>query len=309
MPLSLLGLALLVPTASASSSRRSDPGTRVAATQTPGSPSALAGEGGDGACIACHEDHVKKFATSKHGLTFANDKQFQGRSCSDCHGSGDVHMAADGAGKILNPAKAPAKESNAACLSCHDSNKVQAHWKGSVHETAGLKCASCHAQHKENALKTGTQLPGPNAITQKCIECHRGQAKSLHQRSAHPLSAGTMDCASCHNPHGSAGEKLIKKDSVNDLCYSCHQEKRGPFLWEHSPVREDCVTCHTPHGSNHPNMLQARITQMCQACHQQGRHQSLPGLPNSVWTTNKQCVNCHVQIHGSNHPSGPLFQR
>lgn len=263
----------------------------------------------DTTCVSCHEDYVKKFATSKHGLTFASDKNYQGKSCSDCHGKGDEHATSGGEGKILNPAKAPAREANAACLTCHDSNKVQAHWKGSVHETAGLKCTSCHAQHKENALKTSTQLPGPDPITQKCIECHRGAAKSMHQRSRHPLAEGAMTCASCHNPHGTSGEKLLKKGAVNDLCYSCHQEKRGPFLWEHSPVREDCVTCHTPHGSNHPSLLQTRTTQLCQSCHQQGRHQSLPGVPNSVWTTNKQCVNCHTQIHGSNHPSGPLFQR
>ena len=34
---------------------------------------------------------------------------------------------------------------------------------------------------------------------------------------------------------------MIKADSVNELCYTCHTEKRGPFLFEHAPVREDCV--------------------------------------------------------------------
>jgi hypothetical protein len=56
-------------------------------------------------------------------------------------------------------------------------------------------------------------------------------------------------------------------------------------------------------------MLQARVTQLCQSCHQQGRHQTVAGLPSSVWVGNRACLNCHQNIHGSNHPSGPLFQR
>jgi hypothetical protein len=56
-------------------------------------------------------------------------------------------------------------------------------------------------------------------------------------------------------------------------------------------------------------MLQARVTQLCQSCHQQGRHQTLAGLPASIWVGNRACLNCHQNIHGSNHPSGPLFQR
>jgi predicted CXXCH cytochrome family protein len=28
-------------------------------------------------------------------------------------------------------------------------------------------------------------------------------------------------------PHGAINERLVKRDSINDLCLSCHQEKRG----------------------------------------------------------------------------------
>ena len=69
--------------------------------------------------------------------------------------------------------------------------------------------------------------------------------------SHHPVREGKMGCASCHNPHDGNRPKMIKADSVNELCYTCHAEKRGPFLFEHAPVREDCVSCHEPHGTNH----------------------------------------------------------
>ena len=46
-----------------------------------------------------------------------------------------------------------------------------------------------------------------------------------------------MTCSDCHAVHGSAGPKLAKRDTVNTTCYTCHAEKRGPFVWEHAPVR------------------------------------------------------------------------
>ena len=38
---------------------------------------------------------------------------------------------------------------------------------------------------------------------------------------------------------------MLKEASVNDNCYKCHAEKRGPFLWEHPPVRENCQGAET----------------------------------------------------------------
>jgi len=262
-------------------------------------------------CVACHEDVVKGFAKSSHGQTFAADKDYQGSSCTSCHTGAKEHAESGGDKKPLSLTKSAPAEANASCLSCHAGHKKQALWEGSAHQLAGLKCASCHDVHK---LHIGTPeqaktLPGATETTKKCLECHGALRASLHQRSSHPMRDGQMECTSCHNPHGTAGEKLIDHGSVNELCYTCHQNMRGPFLWEHAPVREDCLSCHRAHGSNYPQMLQARVTQLCQSCHQQGRHQTIPGVPASIWQGGKACLNCHQNIHGSNHPSGPLFQR
>jgi predicted CXXCH cytochrome family protein len=45
------------------------------------------------------------------------------------------------------------------------------------------------------------------------------------------------------------------------------REKRGPFLWEHAPVRESCLNCHSPHGSNHEKLLTTALPMLCQECH------------------------------------------
>jgi DmsE family decaheme c-type cytochrome len=260
-------------------------------------------------CATCHEDVAQAFAKTGHGRHFAADKDYQSANCISCHAGAQAHAASGGEQKPASLTHG--REANAPCLACHAGKPAQAHWQGSAHQSAGLACAACHNPH---AGHTGTPvqpktLPGPTETTKKCLECHGGVGAALHQRSAHPLREGHMDCASCHDPHGTTGEKLLRQGSLNELCYSCHQNMRGPFLWEHSPVREDCLSCHRPHGANYPQLLQARVTQLCQSCHQQGRHQTVPGVPASIWVGNKACLNCHMQIHGSNHPSGPLFQR
>jgi len=260
-------------------------------------------------CATCHDDQAKGFVRTVHGRAFAGNKAYTAASCASCHTGGAEHAEAAGEKKTVSLRKGA--QANVACLSCHEGKPNQAHWQGSAHEMAGLTCATCHDVHAD---KGGTPelprtLPGPTRATKKCLECHGDHRAALNQRSSHPMKDGQMDCASCHNPHGSTGEKLVKQASVNELCISCHQNMRGPFLWEHSPVREDCLTCHKAHGSNYPQLLQARVTQLCNSCHQQGRHQTTAAVPASIYVANKGCLICHQQIHGSNHPSGPLFQR
>ena len=84
-----------------------------------------------------------------------------------------------------------------------------------------------------------------------------------------PLLEGKLSCTDCHNPHGSTTSPLLKADSVNEVCYSCHAEKRGPFLFEHSPVRESCLNCHSPHGSDFEALLNVPRPMLCQQCHAQ----------------------------------------
>ncbi|WP_277869673.1 cytochrome c3 family protein, partial [Shewanella sp. 10N.286.52.C2] len=88
-------------------------------------------------------------------------------------------------------------------------------------------------------------------------------------------------------------------------------EKRGPFLWEHAPVTESCVSCHNPHGSVNDNMLDSRAPQLCQQCHAPDGHASrvVPEPGMDAFGGGKSCLNCHNQIHGSNHPAGSLLQR
>jgi DmsE family decaheme c-type cytochrome len=114
---------------------------------------------------------------------------------------------------------------------------------------------------------------------------------------------------------GTANVKaMIKADSVNELCYKCHAEKRGPYAFEHPPVPENCLYCHEIHGSNHRGLLVRKVPLLCQSCHNDGGH---PGNPytnlhsfRGPATSNKNrffarsCLNCHGNIHGSSLSPG-----
>ena len=82
-----------------------------------------------------------------------------------------------------------------------------------------------------------------------------------------PIGEGKIVCSDCHNPHGSFTEAMLRTDTINDTCYKCHAEKRGPFLFEHEPVRENCLNCHDPHGSVNEYMLKESRPRLCFECH------------------------------------------
>ena len=60
---------------------------------------------------------------------------------------------------------------------------------------------------------------------------------------------------------------MLRENSVNENCYKCHAEKRGPFLWEHNPVRENCLNCHDAHGSTKQALLKVQAPKLCGECH------------------------------------------
>jgi DmsE family decaheme c-type cytochrome len=102
-----------------------------------------------------------------------------------------------------------------------------------------------------------------------------------------------------------------------EVCLKCHSDKRGPFAFEHPPVRvEGCEMCHSPHGSTNSRLLRRPVVfTVCLECHNGagtfGRTGT--GVPSLSRTHNladpryQNCTNCHVRIHGSN--SDPLFLR
>ena len=275
---------------------------------------------GDAKCTACHDeaDDAGSSANSLHPSVLSIGKTRHGvtadgrtPTCTSCHGSSEKHLSHKGKDKPPKPdrifskgSSTPAATQNEGCLSCHQSSKRHL-WSGSAHETNDVSCASCHNMH---AAKDKVR----DRLTQAdvCYTCHKEQRAQVSRPSHHPIKEGKVICSDCHNPHGSAGPKLLVKDSVNQTCYECHMEKRGPFLHNHQPVTEDCSTCHNPHGSTAASLLKQRVPLLCQSCHNVSGHrtQFVQDLPNRAGSTGSGalgsmaggCLNCHTNIHGSN---------
>jgi DmsE family decaheme c-type cytochrome len=142
-----------------------------------------------------------------------------------------------------------------------------------------------------------------------CAQCHLTRRSQTFRNAHMPLREGKMTCTSCHNPHGTVTRALLPVDSPNDNCYRCHADKRGPFLWEHAPVTENCMNCHDPHGGVRDKMLKLSPPRVCQQCHIETRHPTEARLPTNKFVIGRACLQCHANIHGSNHPSGFAFTR
>ena len=262
---------------------------------------------GDKVCAGCHAAQIAEFKKTLMGrISITQPAKF---ACENCHGPGSAHAAAGGGrgvGGILSfEADDPrsAEEKNGICLACHQRGD-RTNWAGSIHEERGLACVNCHTIMKsvsrKNQLKTAFE---PDT----CFQCHKDRRAQMFRSSHMPLREGKIVCSDCHNPHGSFTEALLKKDSINDVCYTCHAEKRGPFLFEHEPVRENCDNCHDPHGTVNEFSLKLARPRLCFECHSFG-HGQVTGM-GSVFTMGRSCQNCHTAIHGSNAPDGGALQR
>ena len=115
----------------------------------------------------------------------------------------------------------------------------------------------------------------------------------VNKQSHHPIKEGKVACADCHNPHGELNDKMLKAGSINDLCYKCHAEKRGPYMNEHPPVEENCDNCHNPHGSNHERLLTQRVPSLCEQCH--GNGGSMGGKPFTRFGTSAPGIEYRVK--------------
>ena len=260
------------------------------------------------ACAACHEDVVESLKKTPHGQTgFAARSEW---GCQTCHGSGKAHVDSGGEKALIKKVSAlPPAEAAATCLQCHETGK-QTFWKGSIHQQRDLSCITCHSIHH---AKSETAQLKTTRMEETCISCHLDIKAQIQRTSHHPIREGLMTCGNCHNPHGTVTPKLITANSVNEQCYTCHAEKRGPYLWEHPPVRETCMNCHTPHGSNHEKLMVQNRPWLCQSCHLDTRHPGSLYDGSNALTSNREfaraCSNCHITVHGSNHPSGWTFLR
>ncbi len=266
---------------------------------------------GQDTCVTCHEAEGNSIHRSLHGQKQNPRTPEATHGCESCHGPGSAHV--DDPAKpdsIVRFTTLPPRAVSETCLTCHSTTHTM--WKGSTHDIRNLTCTTCHSVHSPKSEKS--QLKAVS-IVETCVGCHTMEVAKQERLGHMPVREGKMTCTSCHNPHGSTSVRLLRTGNwINEACTGCHAEKRGPFLWDHAPVRQACSTCHDPHGSNNDRMLVAKLPMLCQRCHIGTKHPSTIYDANQLAKSSNRligrgCVNCHAQIHGSNSPAGNAFLR
>jgi DmsE family decaheme c-type cytochrome len=274
-------------------------------------------------CLNCHDEESETFSISQIFKTphaARHDKRAPfgegGLQCEACHGPGGKHASRGSKKKLTIVSFKPdsfvsVEDRNRRCLACHE-NGARTAWHASAHENANLACTDCHRIHRPDRVLAKSTQPSV------CLTCHRSERSDFQKTSSHPVRQGLMACSDCHKPHGSSGPAMLAQPTLNQTCYMCHADKRGPLLWEHEPVTEDCSLCHNAHGSVRAALLVKNPPQLCQQCHSAAGHPSVPrtggALPSAggggaVFLVAGGCTNCHSQVHGSNHPSGAKLLR
>ena len=248
------------------------------------------GYAGSEACALCHEDIARAFRHNAHW----------GRGCESCHGPGKAHAEAGDGKQIFVFKGAPPAQLNQQCLTCHAGDQTHRGRLLGSHNRNQISCTGCHTVHHASARPLLTSAP--NVL---CQSCHLSVRAQFTRPYRHKLQEGGMECVDCHNPHGDLPPRDMRRVGANEIaCLKCHGDKRGPFPFEHAPVRlSACSSCHEPHGSANPRMLARHdVSLLCLECHTttMGRIGGTPPAFHDLRTARfRNCTVCHSRIHGS----------
>lgn len=277
-------------------------------------------------CAHCHKSAVEQVSKTAHADTSQSRAaaELAGTSaatnCDGCHGSSKAHADAELEAE-RNDSKDPAAKKlifdfgaktttpemiNKQCLTCHASGPNHLNVSNSFHRMNEVSCTDCHSAHHAGTREKLLIKAQPEL----CYSCHLQAKSQFNMPFRHRVNEGLILCTDCHDQHGSGGVwesehlvRQIKTSSSGDLvCFKCHADKQGPFVFEHAAVKtEGCAACHIPHGGANPHMLKySSVGLLCLSCHTGAAFGHAPVMDPQMATQQNACTLCHVQIHGSN---------
>lgn len=217
---------------------------------------------GNEVCQACHAPAFEKFSGTVMGKIFLFNprNEIERQACENCHGPGSNHVAAGG-GKGVG-VMTFRKDS------------------GESPEVQNEPCLTCHQR--------GIQTYWPASPHARrgiaCVNCHTLMERTTDRHQLAKVSDRTP---------------FFTKQAQNELCGSCHLQRRAQLLRSsHMPLREGkltCTDCHNPHGTPNPAQLkQTSVNENCYSCHTERRGPFLYEHPPVF----ENCANCH-EPHGS----------
>jgi DmsE family decaheme c-type cytochrome len=279
------------------------------------------------ACKHCHQTAVEQVSKTVHAdtsqLRAAAElaKTSTATNCDGCHGPTKAHADAELTAERNDTKDPEAKKLifdfgantttpemvNKQCLTCHASGPDHLNISNSFHRQNEVSCVSCHSAHHAAVPEKLLVKAQPDL----CYTCHLQQKSQFNMPFRHRVNEGLIQCTDCHNQHGTGGvwesshgltRQVRTSNSGDFVCYKCHIDKRGPFVFEHLSVRtEGCATCHIPHGGANVHMLKySNVNLLCLQCHTTSATAHAPVMDAQNSTYQQACTLCHVQIHGSN---------
>ena len=252
-------------------------------------------------CVKCHEQPVKEYATSIHGLSHKMGVS-GAANCWDCHGSHDMLSHKDPQSPVFKmnlPGTCAKCHSNAGLTQEYQMKNPQAaaQYMDSIHGRALIKmglivapsCNDCHGVHDiKRAVDRESPINHAN-VAKTCGKCHVGieetYLKSVHgQLLAKGDKRGPV-CSDCHSAHEVETPKNGHFKMASDqTCGKCHQDRlehyrdtyHGKAMALGKPnVASDVAACYDCHGhhdvlppSNPASRLsKANILATCRQCH------------------------------------------
>lgn len=231
-------------------------------------------------CLGCHADsaglHWKRSDHALHGVT-----------CTQCHTIHRSRPQGPADRSLLKERPLPAaldktapssraslsKPESVLCLECHKTvgSKMLLSSRHPVRE-GKMNCSSCHAVH-------GSEIEDLKTVERKndlCLSCHT----TMQGPFAFDHAPVSEDCGTCHVPHGSISNNLLKQNEPF-ICLQCHES--------HFHIGRTGVTS----AVNLPS----------------GGSQNPFGESGFRWAFGTKCTQCHTRIHGSNLPSQSITSR
>jgi predicted CXXCH cytochrome family protein len=205
-------------------------------------------------CIFCHNGYPKipksseeEGAESVYQLPLPN-----GIDCQRCHGPGQQHIEAVGAGAtaqqvraaIVNPGRLTPQREMEVCMQCHleTSSLKLPH---SLQRQNRLPFSYIPGQPLENFELTFDREPGKNTRFEVANAAYAFRKSQCFLQTQSNEPARQLRCTTCHNPHNiPRGAEATAH--YNSICNSCHAASLKTASAGTHPANPDCVSCHMP---------------------------------------------------------------
>jgi predicted CXXCH cytochrome family protein len=186
----------------------------------------------DSNCLHCHATAVQTALPEARNKYDGPPFPQGGIGCAACHGDPSRHLAEQGHGPIVDPAKLTPARRDSTCLQCHLEGDVAIYRAGT--SLAQFRAGDDLADYSVYFVKAGAGSGGGRASS---------QYEALLRSACKVASGDKLTCTTCHDPHSSpTAEERVSY--FRDKCLRCHTDPK--MATGHHPEQKDCAVCHMP---------------------------------------------------------------